>query len=79
MVVGCGFVEMLNGGLTVRVIRRRESNRKGIEKSIKKKKEKKRKEKLFGGGWQWLALVWVVPWVEKDGETVGERQRVSEK
>ena len=37
VVVGCGFVEMVNGGLTVRVIRRRESNRKGIEKSIIKK------------------------------------------
>ena len=48
MVVGCGFVEMVNGGLTVRVIKRRESNRKG--------REKKEKKKLLGGGWQWLAL-----------------------
>ena len=37
MVVGCGFVEMVNGGLTVRVIKRRESNRKGREKKEKKK------------------------------------------
>ena len=48
VVVGCGFVEMVNGGLTVRVIKRRESNRRG--------REKKEKKKLLGGGWQWLAL-----------------------
>ena len=60
VVVGCGFVEMLNGGLTVRVIRRRESNRKGIEKSIKKKKKKKEKKRKAFRWWLAVASLGVV-------------------
>ena len=36
VVVGCDFVEMVNGGLTVRVIKQRKGDKNGREKSIKK-------------------------------------------
>ena len=36
VVVGCDFVEMVNGELTVRVIKQRKGDKNGREKSIKK-------------------------------------------